>query len=72
MEQSIPEEVPYGWSIVQDSSTGILHIVPTHDNNPHFLYECTCNPRFEDNDTICIHNSFDGREAFENKEREKS
>jgi hypothetical protein len=47
---------------------GERHVIPADDLYPHEgTSKCTCDP-FDD-DGIWVHNSFDGRERFERKER---
>lgn len=55
-----------------------LHVYPLDDLHEHFLWcvypavghpycPCKCNPTFEEqgDEILVIHNSFDGREVFE-------
>lgn len=46
------------------------HVVPRDDDQPHSFCGCACRPEAsEDVPTVIVHNSFDGREAFESGER---
>lgn len=46
---------------------GELHVIPENDCEVHILEGCLCNPERKPlyDAQIVIHNSFDGREAFE-------
>lgn len=42
----------------------IIHVIPENDLKEHVPYRhCHCNPVIKDG--VCVHNSFDGREVFE-------
>jgi hypothetical protein len=44
----------------------IINVVPINDEVAHVENEsCWCKPRVEENGQLIIHNSFDGREDFE-------
>jgi hypothetical protein len=46
----------------------ITHILPEDEWEEHYPNDCRCRPRVDpDKKTLVIHNSFDGREAFERK-----
>ena len=48
------------------------HVYPTNDLREHILsLDCPCMPILDEEDNIVIHNSFDGREAYERGERKK-
>lgn len=49
-----------------------IAIVPLDDSVPHddFNEQCWCNPALEADGHILVHNSFDGREDFENIKEE--
>jgi hypothetical protein len=56
-------------------SPGVWHIMPHNDmreHDPHM--QCWCHPRleWEDDTELAVHNSMDGREAFESGERKMS
>lgn len=53
---------------------GDYHIIPKNDTHEHvFTMECACCPEpDEDMDNLIMHNSFDGREDFENGKRKPS
>ena len=56
----------------QDSNLAGLHVVPINDLREHELSgACWCSPKLDDegSEPIWIHNSLDGREAFETGER---
>lgn len=43
----------------------IIHCIPRNDYRPHVLWhDCWCHPTYIEHD-ICMHNSMDGREAYE-------
>lgn len=55
-----------------------VHITPVNDWGPHEGKDCSCRPtlEYEDPDTgekysgmLVIHNSFDGRERYEEREK---
>lgn len=49
------------------------HVIPVDDDEPHYFRGCRCHPVLEDEDPpIYVHNSFDGREAFESGIRKPS
>lgn len=47
----------------------MIHVVPNNDQHEHTEegYKCLCNPklRIENEHLIIIHNSYDGRELYE-------
>ncbi len=51
-----------------------IHVVPVNDRKEHYTngHYCHCNPRIEwaenRTDKIVVHNSYDGREFFENED----
>ena len=46
-----------------------IHVLPVDDTVEHIeTQKCWCKPRVEENGQIIIHNSFDGREDFEELE----
>lgn len=53
----------------EDEEQDTYHIVPLDDDHAHTLSrECECRPRpqaVDEISTMIIHNSFDGREAYE-------
>jgi len=56
-----------GW-ICEEISKGVAHVYPNYDWQEHILTEsCRCTPRIsrEGLGVVVVHNSFDGREAFE-------
>lgn len=61
-----------GWTMVPVDGLGV-HVIPVDDLQDHMDEDCPCNP-------VCdltlagawMHNSFDGREAFEEGERKVS
>ena len=51
------------------------HVYPVNDLREHELTSkdgerCWCNPEYDEEDDIFIHNALDGREAYESGERE--
>lgn len=54
-----------------DGSPRQAHCIPDDDLYDHSFDDCTCHPEIGD-DGEYIHNSFDGREAFETGERKVS
>lgn len=58
--------------IDQDEGAGVLHIVPTDDTREHIIDAdggCWCDPTMTDDGSVCVHNSADGREAYEEGRR---
>lgn len=52
------------WCVSYPLPDGSVHVWPMDDEKEHFLTEvCLCVP-FRDGKNV-VHNSFDGREAFE-------
>lgn len=50
-----------------------IHVLPTNDEVPHVESEqCWCKPKVEENGQLIIHNSFDGREDFEDIDKENT
>jgi hypothetical protein len=63
----------YGWQIVTSPTDDETHIIPTLDTEPHVMEDtCHCRPTWHDDACAFVHNSFDGREAFEHGGRKKS
>jgi hypothetical protein len=57
----------------RDCNCGGVHVVPLNDLREHELNRsCWCQPHYDEEDGIVIHNSLDGREAFERRERKPS
>lgn len=60
-----------GWVII--GFYGLNHIMPGDEVEMHRPRDCACCPFAEyEDETIIIHNSFDGREAFERGDRKPS
>lgn len=59
----------HGWAL-EPADNG-LHLIPIGDTRDHMDEDCPCCP-VRDDAGIWIHNSFDGREAFEEGERKPS
>lgn len=60
-----------GW-FTQQTASGAWHLLPLDDLRLHEASDCWCDP-FEDEEGECIvHNSADGREAFETGARKPS
>jgi hypothetical protein len=56
------------WEVMD--SGGLHHIMPLLDTYPHDTGSCWCHPTEDDEEhTIMVHHSHDGREAFERGER---
>jgi len=57
------------YDINEDEEDNAYHIVPLDDDQMHALSRtCECRPQpsaVDDISTLIIHNSFDGREAYE-------
>lgn len=64
----VDTKAQHGWEIIPTSDG--MHIMPLGDLKPHSMEKCSCLP-YEDG-TLFLHNSFDGREAFERMERKPS
>lgn len=49
-----------------------LHVVPCNDLKPHVVDDegsCWCEPLYDEDDNLYVHNSADGREAYETGQR---
>lgn len=56
------------WQVIEHINE--LHVVPQDDDRKHFFQACACCPQpAEEGSAVIVHNSFDGREAYENGER---
>lgn len=55
------------WWISPMDKQGFTHMVPIDDDSEHrYGDECECNPkRDQDTPHMLVHNSYDGREAYE-------
>jgi hypothetical protein len=60
----------FGDWAVEIAPDTIPHMVPVNDFGEHFWEECACHPELRDG--MCVHNSHDGREAFETGRRRPS
>ena len=60
----------FGDWVVEIDDDNVPHTVPVADFFDHYFSDCPCRP--EHHDGICVHNSFDGREAFETGRRQPS
>lgn len=59
-----PTPPPWGWLTVDHPVSGEHHAFPTWDLGAHaFDEQCPCGPYLENE--VWMHNSFDGREAYE-------
>lgn len=60
------------WSMVASDRGDVLHWIPAHDTQPHLAtHRCWCEPEAGLNIDAWIHNSADGREAYERGERRR-
>jgi hypothetical protein len=59
----------HGWTLAACDSGA--HLIPVGDLRDHMDEDCPCGAA-QDEDGLWVHNSFDGREAFENEERKPS
>lgn len=60
-----------GYSLCTDTMSDTYHVIPLNDRKVHVDSEtCHCKPRKqqEPNGVIVIHNSYDGREFYEDAE----
>lgn len=64
------EENKGGWALVPIPGLGV-HCVPVDDLREHMEEDCPCQP-VQNEDGLWEHNSFDGREAFEDGDRKPS
>ena len=56
------------WAIYEHE--GEQHVIPRRDDRLHTWTGCACRPEpNEEQPSVIVHNSFDGREAFETGER---
>lgn len=55
------------WESVKWRESDIVHVLPINDLKPHNEHgiECECNPTFDEDAGIVVHNSWDRREVFE-------
>lgn len=59
-----------GWFSYSDEQHPIPHTLPNYDLGQHYLTaDCPCCPT--DDEDVIIHNSFDGREAYETEQRKR-
>lgn len=58
------------WARATCEDDGTRHLFPLDDLNPHHYEDCACRPELVDG--LHVHNSFDGREAFEQGVRKPS
>lgn len=56
----------YGWQLARCDNG--IHMIPVGDIRDHMDEDCLCGAE-RDEHGLWVHNSFDGREAFENNER---
>lgn len=67
------EDCGLAWAVMQALDTGLYHVIPLNDTELHELYDhCKCNPEHNGETGEVVHNSFDGREEFQNEERKFS
>lgn len=59
----------YGWALCKCDNG--LHLIPVGDTQDHMDEDCPCQPVLSEFNVL-NHNSFDGREAFEEGERQVS
>ena len=59
------------WTNVTTPKLG-THCVPLDDIREHMDENCPCRPKKDKDADYWVHNSFDGREAFESGERKVS
>lgn len=60
-----------GWTYAAVPGLGV-HIIPIGDLHDHMDEDCPCMPVFDEELNAWSHNSFDGREAFDDGERKPS
>lgn len=66
------EQVTIWWYMHQPAEHTPIHILPNHDDGEHFIDDnCECGAHINEDGNV-VHHSFDGREAFETRERKKS
>jgi hypothetical protein len=52
-------------NVVTPKNNSMVHVIPINDIDYHEQNEfCHCNPTINE-DGVCVHNAFDGREVFE-------
>ena len=57
-----------GWRCIKSHGSGLIHVYPLDDLKGHdTVAECWCKP--VNDEGIMVHNSMDGREAYEKGER---
>lgn len=57
-----------GWE-VKRTERGAFHLLPVNDERPHDPQNCPCCPEYDDEGQVWVHNSYDGREAYEELQR---
>jgi hypothetical protein len=64
--ESSTEETPDVYWVTYYIPNGEAHVVPHNDTRLHDTnLMCPCCPEVDDEDKCIVHNSFDGREAYE-------
>lgn len=48
-----------------DGSEQSTHVIPDGDDHEHAFDGCACQPDYDPDQDMWLHNSYDGREAFE-------
>ena len=67
----IATEENSGWTILWN--VPYKHVVPVDEVEQHSPENCKCMPTFDADDPgVCVHHSYDNREAFERGERKPS
>lgn len=61
----------FGWTVTPIPGLGV-HCIPIGDTRDHMDEDCPCRPVKSLETGFWMHNSFDGREAFEEGERKPS
>lgn len=61
----------FGWTVTPVPGLGV-HCIPIGDTHDHMDEDCPCQPTKDPETGFWMHNSFDGREAFEVGERKPS
>ena len=59
----------FGWLTIKAGSHA--HVVPLNDEKEHLIgdQKCWCNPEFDEEHNMIIHNAADGRPDFDRKLR---
>lgn len=65
MRKAKEEDCGLDWAVFEEDN-GETHVIPLNDTKEHdHCIHCACSPFIDEEENEIIHNSYDGREAFE-------